>query len=31
MENSSDFVYLIFDKSGILERVESDALTDTKK
>jgi hypothetical protein len=31
MENSSDFIYLIFDKSGILERVESDALTDTKK
>jgi hypothetical protein len=31
MENSSDFIYLIFDKSGMLERVESDALTDTKK
>jgi hypothetical protein len=31
MENSRDFVYLIFDKSGRLERAESDVLTETKK
>jgi hypothetical protein len=31
MENSRDSVFLIFDKSGILERAESDVLTETKK
>jgi hypothetical protein len=31
MENSKDLVYLIFDKSGILERVESDAISEIKE
>jgi len=31
MEKTRDFIYLIFDKSCILERVESDVLTETTK
>jgi hypothetical protein len=31
MENRRDSEFLIFDKSGILERTESDVLTETKK
>jgi hypothetical protein len=31
MDNSRDSIFLIFDKSGILERAESDVLKETKK
>jgi hypothetical protein len=31
MDNSRDAIFLIFDKSGILERAESDVLKETKK
>jgi hypothetical protein len=31
MDNSTNSVYVTFDKSGILERVESDVLTETQK